>query len=176
MWRSAHAISQMTNLSFLNPHLPIRWKAHLITLHSDLLLPLFIPHKQAWDSYEHEITAQKHSFTLQICKWMTQSWDDMLVFQNTSCAQWSVNTGFAIPSHRSYSIKAKHNVGVFRMNVAVMCRWQGAVDHGRLSAWQTLSWLTAVCVFSYSLRGRRPRVFVPDLVQAYLAHRVTPSM
>lgn len=83
----------------------------------------------------------------KFCKWMTQSWDDMLVFQNTSCAQWSVNTGFAIPSHRSYSVKSKHNVGVFRMNVAVMCRWQGAVDHGRLSAWQTSSWLTAVCVF-----------------------------
>lgn len=42
-----NTISQMTNLSYLNPHLTIRRKAHLIALHSDLLLPLFIPHKQA---------------------------------------------------------------------------------------------------------------------------------
>lgn len=33
-------------------YLPIRWTAHLITLHSDLLLPskLLISHKQAWGS------------------------------------------------------------------------------------------------------------------------------
>lgn len=48
----ADTISQLTNLSFLNFHLLIRWKANLITLHSDLLLPskLFISHKQAWGS------------------------------------------------------------------------------------------------------------------------------
>lgn len=39
----------LSNWCFLGPHWPIRQKAHLITCHSDLPLPPFIPHKQAWD-------------------------------------------------------------------------------------------------------------------------------
>lgn len=104
---------------------------------------------------KHEVCRMLRNIasTLLTCKWMPYLWVDTKVL-----TFWSSLSSLSILRPNKDQLESL---------------LQGFT---RIWKWWLFFGLTAAHVFLHSPRGLRLRVFVPDLVQAYLVHRVTPFM